>query len=249
MDHGFDYTNYGDSFTGYPVVGYQHRIQASSSCVANMEAGDRAETCPWDPRIHGSFNYILALIVPLSNATSLIDDALRLRDRNPDAFCDLDVYNGVLLRYIKGSTAYLGAPEDAVELDIAYYRSRAPGRTARHADVFDELEQLALYKYNALPHWGKSRDYSFNDTGGRYPKLRAFLEVKERFDPDGVFSSEWSDHVLGIGGPATARPGCAVQGLCACTQDSHCAPGYVCSSGQVYPDARVCTVSSKRQQG
>jgi L-gulonolactone oxidase len=112
-----------------------------------------------------------------------------------------------------------------------------------NADLIDEVEQITLYKYGGLPHWGKNRNYAFNDTLGRYPRLGKFLEVKARFDPDGVFSSKWSDQVLGISGsPVIQGPGCAVEGLCTCTKDSDCAPGYMCSQGKVYPDARVCTV-------
>ncbi|TVT97240.1 hypothetical protein EJB05_57509, partial [Eragrostis curvula] len=164
---------------------------------------------------------------------------MRLRDRNRKAFCGIDLYMGILFRYVTGSTAYLGEAEDSIVLDIAYYRSRVEGRSAVHADV---LEQMALYKYGGRPHRGKNRNYAFNDTVGRYPRLGEFLEVKARFDPDGVFSSEWSDQVLGIeGSPISMVPGCAVEGLCTCTDDVHFAPGYVCSTGTVYPDARVCS--------
>jgi L-gulonolactone oxidase len=44
-----------------------------------------------------------------------------------------------------------------------------------HVDVIDELEQMALYKYGALPHWGKSRNYAFNETKGKYPRARQVL--------------------------------------------------------------------------
>lgn len=224
---GFGFTNDGKTFSGYPVVGYQHRIQASGS---------------WNPRINGAFIYSSGLSVPLSNAAAFIREVLSLRDRHPEALCNLDKHLGILFRYVKSSTAYLGKTEDSVNLDITYHRSQVQGTPGVHADVIDELQQMALYKYGAQSHWGKNRNYAFNDTMGRYPKLREFLDVKAKFDPDGVFSSEWSDQVLGINGsPVIPGPGCAVDGLCTCTQDSHCAPGYACSPGKVYPDARVCS--------
>ncbi|TVU25809.1 hypothetical protein EJB05_28319, partial [Eragrostis curvula] len=206
---GFGFTNDGESFTGYPIVGYQHRIQASGACLrgspGNEEDAGPESACVWDPRIHGTFIHNPGFSVPLSNATAFVSDLLRLRDLNGrEAFCGLDMHRG-------------GRP-----LPLR-------GRPAAHVDAFDEMEQMALYK--------------------RFPRLREFLDVKARFDPDGVFSSEWSDQVLGVveGSPVFMGPGCAVDGLCTCTEDAHCAPGYVCSSGKVYPEARVCSAAAQPQ--
>jgi hypothetical protein len=75
--------------------------------------------------------------------------------------------------------------------------------------------------------------------------LDAFLAVKHELDPDGLFSSEWSDELLGLAPPPDERrkpPFCALHGLCLCSEDAHCAPhaGYTCQRGLVFEDARVC---------
>jgi L-gulonolactone oxidase len=70
---GFSFTNDGESFTGYPVMGYQHCIQ--------------------------SLRHL--------HETTSVREVLGLRDHHPEAFCDLDMHEGVLFHYIKGSTAYL----------------------------------------------------------------------------------------------------------------------------------------------
>nr|CAB3490319.1 unnamed protein product [Digitaria exilis] len=62
------------------------------------------------------------------------------------------------------------------------------------------------------------------------------MAVKRVYDPDGLFLSEWSGQVLGIGGDGG--------GVCERGEgwDSNCAPekGYLCQPRRVYKEARVC---------
>uniref|UniRef100_A0ACD5XGW2 Uncharacterized protein n=1 Tax=Avena sativa TaxID=4498 RepID=A0ACD5XGW2_AVESA len=240
--HGIRHDD-GEVFTaGYPVVGYQHRIQASGQCIDSPD--DRLlSSCRWDPRLRASFIYDSAISIPLPRAAAFVADVKRLRNLNPRAFCSLDARGGLLARYLRASSAYLGKPEDAVDFDITYYRSYTEGAPRAHADVVDELEQMALRKYGGFPHWGKNRNFAFDGVVGKYPKASEFLEVKDRYDPDGLFSSEWSDQILGIdgGSPCIIKKGCAMEGLCVCSDDSHCAPeqGYLCRPGKVYTEARI----------
>ncbi|KQJ95614.1 L-gulonolactone oxidase 2 [Brachypodium distachyon] len=241
---GNGFTNDGIAFTGFPVVGFQHRIQTSGGCIDSPEDG-LASSCVWDPRIRGTFYYNAGFSVPLSKASAFVAEMQQLRDLNPDAFCAaVDPRVGLLIRYVKASSAYLGKPVDSVVFDILYYRSRIDGTPRAHADVVDELEQLAFRKYSGLPHWGKNREFAFDGAIAKYPNVGKFLKVKGRYDPDGLFSSEWTDKVLGISGnPTTIEKRCAIEGLCVCSEDWHCAPeqGYFCRPGKVYPEARVCS--------
>ncbi|VAI11063.1 unnamed protein product [Triticum turgidum subsp. durum] len=232
----YGFTNNGSLFMGYPVVGFQHRIQASGLCLDSPEDA-LLTTCPWDPRIRGTFFYNNAYSIALSRVSAFIADMKQLRNKNPKAFCGIDAGLGILLRYIKASSAYLGKPEDSVDFDITYYRSYTKGEPNPYSGVLDELQQMALHKYGAIPHWGKNRNFAFEGVIAKYPKADKFLEVKGRYDPDGIFSSEWSDQVLGINGsPIIVEKGCAIEGLCVCSEDSHCAPeqGYYCRPGKVY---------------
>nr|CAB3467470.1 unnamed protein product [Digitaria exilis] len=247
----FGFTNDGVSFTGYPVVGFQHRIQASGMCIDGEEDGLRS-ACPWDPRVRGDFVYESAISVAMHKGRAW-SDMRRLRDLDPSAFCGMDAM-GVLMRYVRASSsAHLGKPEDSLDIELIYNRSYGDdGEPRAHADVYDEIEQMALRKYGGVPHWGKNRNFAFDGAIAKYPRAAESLEVKERYDPDGIFSSEWSDQVLGISGsPSVVRPGCAIEGLCVCSEDSHCAPeqGYFCRPGKVYTEARVCRFQSGRHTG
>ena len=110
--------------------------------------------------------------------------------------------------------------------------------------MFAEIEQLAFDKHGARPHWGKNRNAPFADAKTKYPNLEKFLAVMKELDPAGVFSSEWSDAILGLGASAVASdaPFCAIEGNCKCSRDEHCAPAMqsFCRPGLVYPHARVC---------
>ncbi|XP_037428451.1 L-gulonolactone oxidase 2-like [Triticum dicoccoides] len=239
----YGFTNNGSLFIGYPVVGFQHKIQASGACIGSQEDA-LLTSCAWDPRIQGTFFYTNAYSIALSKVPAFVADMQELRDRCPLSFCGIDTSGGMLIRYVKASSAYLGKPEDSIDFDIAYYRSYTKGEPNPHYEVLDELQQMALRKYNAIPHWGKNRNFAFEGAMAKHPKAGKFLEVKRRYDPDGIFSSEWSDQVLGINGsPAIFEKRCAIEGLCICSDDSHCAPeeGYYCLPGKVYTDARVCS--------
>ncbi|KAF0918813.1 hypothetical protein E2562_026186 [Oryza meyeriana var. granulata] len=239
----YGFTNDGVFFTGWPVVGFQHRIQASGTCISSPEDG-LLSSCTWDPRIRGPFFYNSGFSIALSKAPAFVADMMRLRDLNPRAFCDMDAKLGILMRYVKASSAYLGKPEDCVDFDVTYYRSYTDGEPRPHSDMFDELEQMALRKYGAIPHWGKNRNFAFDGAVAKYPNSGEFLKVKDRYDPDGIFSSEWSDQVLGIkGSPNIVDVRCAIEGLCVCSDDSHCSPeqGYFCRPGKVFKEAMVCS--------
>ncbi|KAG9142244.1 hypothetical protein Leryth_007681 [Lithospermum erythrorhizon] len=236
----FGLTNNGLLFTRYPVVGLNNDLQSSGSCLDSL-AG--LTTCPWDPRVGGLFYHQTTFSITLSKVKSFIQDVQNLVTLIPSSMCNVEMYNGILMRYVTTSNAYLGKQEDSLEFDMTYYRSRDPMSPRLHEDVLEEVEQIGLFKYGGLPHWGKNRNLAFEGSINKYKHANEFLEVKKQYDPLGLFSSEWTDQILGLrNGIMVYKNGCALEGLCICSQDSHCAPsqGYVCRHGKVYKDARVC---------
>ncbi|KAK9910099.1 hypothetical protein M0R45_034074 [Rubus argutus] len=242
LSSAYGLTNNGVIFTGYPVIGYQNRLQASGTCLDSLK-DSRITACAWDSRIEGEFFHQTTFSISLSVAEDFIQDVQKLVEIEPKSLCGVEIYNGILMRYVTASTAYLGKQEDAIDFDITYFRSKDPMTPRLYEGILEEIEQLALFKYGALPHWGKNRNLAFDGVMKKYKNGKEFLRVKDVYDPMGLFSSEWTDQVLGIkGGVNLVKEGCALEGLCICSQDIHCAPskGYFCRPGKVFEDARIC---------
>ncbi|XP_057871635.2 L-gulonolactone oxidase 5 [Cryptomeria japonica] len=230
-------------FTGYPVIGYQNKMQSAGSCLTSSENG-LLTSCAWDPRIKGLFFHQTGMSISVSRISEFLSDVKKLRDMNPISKCGLELYSGILMRFVKASSAHLGKEEDSVDMDITYYRSNDPNTPRLYEDVFEEIEQMGFFKYGALPHWGKNRNLAFDGVIKKYSKSNEFLSAKNKYDPQGIFSSEWTDSLLELKDKqvTVSKDGCALEGLCVCSKDAHCAPdrGYFCEAGKVYTDARVC---------
>ncbi|XP_045788264.1 probable L-gulonolactone oxidase 6 [Trifolium pratense] len=236
-------TNNGIIFTGYPVIGFHNRLQSSGSCLDSLQ-DLKITACAWDSRIKGEFFHQTTFRVSLSMVKNFIEDIQKLVQLEPKALCGIEQYNGILMRYVTASSAYLGNQDEALDFDFTYYRSKDPMTPRLYEDIIEEIEQIGIFKYGGLPHWGKNRNLAFEGVFKKYKNVGKFLKVKEKYDSQGLFSSTWTDQMLGLkDGVTILKNGCALEGLCICSQDSHCNPskGYFCKPGKVYKEARVCS--------
>uniref|UniRef100_A0A0D6R656 L-gulonolactone oxidase n=1 Tax=Araucaria cunninghamii TaxID=56994 RepID=A0A0D6R656_ARACU len=253
-------------FLKYPVIGFNNRMQATGGCqhyshtqepnpmicTPDRILDQNQSICSWDRRANGVKGFDLEIYVPLRNLREAILDMKKIRDLNPQSLCELEFVEGVTMRTVKKSEAFLGHSEDVITFEFEYLRSTHWGTPKWNMDIYDEIEQMLVEKHGATLHWGKSGGYLFDGTGRRAVSLDKFVQVKNRMDPHGVFSNDWTDGVLGIGGKTVQvfRDGCGLHKMCKCSEDRHCAPhkGYFCRPGRVWKEARVCrqdTSSSK----
>ena len=138
-------------FTGYPVVGNQSDMQSSGSCLNDKDNG-LLTACGWDSRLEGLFYHQTAFSIPIPQIPDFIADVKKLRELRPGSLCGLDLYSELLMRFVKKSTVFLGKKDDCVDFDMTYFRSRNPDDPRLDQDILEEMEQMTLFKYGALPH-------------------------------------------------------------------------------------------------
>ncbi len=61
---------------------------------------------------------------------------------------------------------------------------------------FSQVENL-MREYNGRPHWGKVHNLSSEVLPNLYPEWDKFLRIRKRLDPDGHFSNNYLEKVLG----------------------------------------------------
>ncbi len=93
------------------------------------------------------------------------------------------------------------APADDVPLSTSYdrdsfYLAFHTHRRADHRAYFALMEPI-MRAHGGRPHWGKLHTLDADDVAGLYPRLPELLALRERLDPDRVFTNTYLDRVLG----------------------------------------------------
>ncbi len=93
------------------------------------------------------------------------------------------------------------APRDGIWLSTAHDRAsvylafHVNARTD-HTDYFTGVEQI-LKAYDGRPHWGKLHTRTAEDLVSTYPRHADFVALRDRLDPDRLFTNAYLDRVLG----------------------------------------------------
>jgi L-gulono-1,4-lactone dehydrogenase len=93
------------------------------------------------------------------------------------------------------------APADDVWLSTSYARDsvylafHVNARTD-HTAYFSGVERI-LRAYDGRPHWGKLHTRTAADLAPTYPRFEDFLALRDRLDPDRLFTNGYLERVLG----------------------------------------------------
>ncbi|HMH58517.1 MAG TPA: D-arabinono-1,4-lactone oxidase [Galbitalea sp.] len=89
------------------------------------------------------------------------------------------------------------------ELWLSTATGRATGYIAVHryfredpTEYFAAVEEI-MKAHEGRPHWGKMNTRAAADLAPAYPHLADFLKVRDRLDPDRMFTNDYLDRVLG----------------------------------------------------
>jgi L-gulonolactone oxidase len=92
-------------------------------------------------------------------------------------------------------------PADDVPLSSAYGRDTVylafhTNAQSDHREYFDAVEEV-MRRHDGRPHWGKLHTRTADDLAPAYPRWRDFQAMRDRLDPDRLFTNTYLDRVLG----------------------------------------------------
>jgi len=97
------------------------------------------------------------------------------------------------VRFTKGDDALLStaAARDTCYIAVHQYRGMD------FDSYFRGVERI-MDDYDGRPHWGKRHFQTAATLAPRYPEWDTFQAVRARLDPDGVFTNDYVERVLGV---------------------------------------------------
>jgi L-gulono-1,4-lactone dehydrogenase len=96
------------------------------------------------------------------------------------------------LRVVAGDDAFLSTAHGRDTAYVAVHQY-----VGMEFEAFFRAVERIMEDYDGRPHWGKRHYQSAATLRDRYPDWDRFAAVRGRLDPDGKFSNEYTDRVLG----------------------------------------------------
>ncbi len=157
----------------------------TSSAVSESRLQDHAYRVYATPRLVRFTEMEYA--IPREHARAAVESVLDLvaRRRWPILF-PLEV------RFGAGDDAYLSTAHERETCYVAAHQYAG----MEFESYFRAVEAI-MDEHGGRPHWGKRHYQTAGTLRERYPEWDRFQDVRERLDPDGVFSNDYSRRVLG----------------------------------------------------
>ena len=224
-------------------VGYSHKMQYFTC--------SKDSPCPWDvlPIVIGGIS------IPVDDLGDWVEEVRKIHKSYSNIISPVCFpLNGIYFRFANSSDALVASNEGrkTVFIDLEYavntHNSVQEGEKIviksypQHFQVYQEIMHMSLNTFKARPHWGKNyADAFFNIGKVQYDKWDSFLEAKQKFDRNGIFTNNWWNRVISSSTDSSEfKDGCGLSGDCICQEDSHCLEPYKCKQGQGYDKIRVC---------
>ena len=96
------------------------------------------------------------------------------------------------LRFVKGDEHWLSP---AYGRDVCFMGGYMAGESG-WMNFLKDYENLML-SYSGRPHWGKEFTLGLQQFPLSYPRWEDFKALRKQFDPNGVFSNDWTDALFG----------------------------------------------------
>ena len=219
------------------VIGWSHKM---------MAGGCEVGKCPWDKGVKGR---TVEVAIPVSKFKDWVADVRSVLKERQGCFPT----NGLYLRFSKASEGALSQAygEDMMAFEIHLAVETKP-TLEKWSDVYDEIVQMSIKRYNGRPHWGKNSLPYFVDLGPtQFPKWSEFEAKRKELDPNGIFvSALWQgiqkkqEALKGGAAFDLSSPECGVRRDCICTigSSNECGPKEkaTCVEGGFFTEARVC---------
>jgi L-gulono-1,4-lactone dehydrogenase len=99
----------------------------------------------------------------------------------------------VEIRYAPADEAWLSTASGRDSVYLAFHVNAQTDHTAYFTGV-----EAVLKGYDGRPHWGKLHTRSAADLAPAYPHFADFLALRDRLDPDRLFTNRYLDRVLDL---------------------------------------------------
>jgi FAD/FMN-containing dehydrogenase len=97
----------------------------------------------------------------------------------------------VEIRHAPRDDVWLSTASDRDTVYLAFHTNARTDHTAYFAGV-----ERVLTSYDGRPHWGKLHTRRAEDLAATYPRFADFVELRDRMDPDRLFTNDYLERVL-----------------------------------------------------